>query len=50
MSNKHIFICQDPKNVAYEKLLNGNSEEKIEALGIYHKNLTHFCEESLAKQ
>ena len=50
MSNKHIFICQDPKNVAYEKLLNGNSEEKIEALGIYHKNLTHFCEAILAKQ
>ena len=44
MSNQHIFICQEPKNGAYDKLLNGNFEEKILAIGNYHTNLTHFCE------
>ena len=42
LSNHHIFNCQDPKNMALEKLLNGTSNEKIEALGIFQKKLANF--------
>ena len=45
MTNSHIFMCQNPDNSDLQKLQNGNVEEKVKALRIFQKNLTHFFEE-----
>ena len=40
MSNFHIFICQDPQEGAFEMLMNGNVQEKIEAKNRFQTKLT----------
>ena len=45
MSNFHIFICQDPQEGAFEMLMNGNVQEKIEAKNRFQTKLTRLCKE-----
>ena len=49
LTNKHILICphinKSNSLAQFYQLLNGNVEEKVEALKIFQKNLTHFFEE-----